>query len=56
MERMLTARQVCDLLHINRNTLYKYARAGMIAGHFIARQWRFKESDIRLFLDRTAQV
>jgi excisionase family DNA binding protein len=45
-ERMLTVKQVADLLQLSPDTIYRYANKGTIPSHKIGGVWRFVESEI----------
>lgn len=41
MSMMLTAKQVQELLHVDRSTVYRMAEAGRLPAMKVGRQWRF---------------
>lgn len=53
MPTLLTAREVQDILNIDRSTVYRMAESGRLPGIRIGRQWRFPSADIRSIADRT---
>lgn len=50
MNNLLTAKQVIDLLKIDRTTLYRMLRDGRIKGVKVGSQWRFPKKDIDCLL------
>lgn len=50
--KLLTIEEVTAYLRINRFTTYRMAQRGELPGIKIARQWRFKESEIEKWLDQ----
>lgn len=42
----LTTKQVIELLHIDRTTLYRMLKDGRLHGVKVGSQWRFKEEDV----------
>ncbi len=50
MNNLLTAKQVIDLLRIDRTTLYRMLRDGRIKGVKVGSQWRFPKNDIDCLL------
>jgi excisionase family DNA binding protein len=47
-----SAQQVADLLKIEVDTLYRYARKGRIQGMKIGKAWRFSTADVQQFLEQ----
>jgi excisionase family DNA binding protein len=43
---MLTAQQVCEILHIDRSTVYRMAEDGRLAAIRVGKQWRFPSDEI----------
>jgi len=48
---MLTTRQVLEILNISRATLYRYMDQGKIRAYKYGRDLRFKEEDIKAFIE-----
>jgi excisionase family DNA binding protein len=46
MQQMLSARQVQDILHIDRSTVYRMAEDGRLPAIRVGKQWRFPADDI----------
>lgn len=46
METLLSARQVQELLHIDRTTVYRMLKDGRLSGVKVGQQWRFSASDV----------
>jgi excisionase family DNA binding protein len=55
MEELLTPEVVAERLHVQRSTIMKYLRAGVIKGRKIGRLWRITETDLQVYLERAAQ-
>lgn len=53
MPTLLTAREVHDILNIDRSTVYRMAESGRLPGIRIGRQWRFPSADIRSLAEGT---
>ncbi len=51
LPNMLTTRQVLEILNISRATLYRYMEQGKIRVYKYGRDLRFKESDIKAFIE-----
>jgi excisionase family DNA binding protein len=52
MERLLTAKQVCDKLQVAPHTLYRLLETGQIKATKVNRAWRIKQADLDAYLDR----
>lgn len=51
MGRMLTTKEVCNMLNASRPTLYKYVKSGQIRRvEFGPRMHRYDEDDIKRFM------
>jgi excisionase family DNA binding protein len=50
MDDLLTARQLQDLLKVDRTTIYHMLRAGRLPGFKVGGQWRFSRADIETWL------
>ncbi len=48
---MLTALQVCEILHIDRSTVYRMAEDGRLPAIRVGKQWRFAAGDIAALMD-----
>jgi excisionase family DNA binding protein len=55
MEELLTPEVVAESLHVQRSTIMKYLRAGVIKGRKIGRLWRITEADLQVYLEQAAQ-
>jgi excisionase family DNA binding protein len=55
MEELLTPEVIAERLHVQRSTIMKYLRAGVIKGRKIGRLWRITEEDLRAYLEQAAQ-
>lgn len=51
MDQLLTIKQVCDMLQVSDDTIYKEIKDGKIAGTKIRRDWRFKKEAIEDYLE-----
>ena len=54
MEKLLKARDVCRILGVSVPTLYSLVKNGRLKGHFVARKWKFTETDLLRYLDQVA--
>ena len=52
--RLLTARQVQDVLHIDRSTVYRMAEDGRIPAIKVGKQWRFPSDEILALVSQEA--
>jgi len=50
MTEMLTAKEVQELLHVDRSTIYRMAEDGRLPAIKVGRQWRFAGSQIEAWL------
>lgn len=50
LNELLTAKQVQDLLKVDRTTVYRMINDGRLKGIKIGNQWRFPEKDVRILL------
>ncbi len=56
MEELLTLKELSEYLKIAEKTLYGYAQKGTIPGIKIGSAWRFRESDIKQWLEERRQA
>jgi len=54
MADMLTAKDIQELLHVDRSTVYRMAEAGNIPAMRVGRQWRFPTDQITEWLNSNA--
>ncbi|MFZ0492754.1 MAG: PocR ligand-binding domain-containing protein [Acidimicrobiia bacterium] len=47
---MLTSRDLQEMLHVDRSTIYRMAEAGSLPGVKVGRQWRFSEDAVKEWL------
>ncbi|QXD16989.1 helix-turn-helix domain-containing protein [Rhodocaloribacter litoris] len=55
-DRLLTVREVLDILRIGRTTLHQLRRRGVIEAVHIGRAVRFRASDIERLIEHGAEV
>jgi len=55
MERLLTPKQVADLLQVKTMTVMTYLRNGEIRGVKIGRLWRVRTADLEAFVGQAAK-
>lgn len=53
MNELLSAKQVIEMLQIDRTTLYRMLREGRIKGTKVGSNWRFQMSEVQEILDPT---
>ncbi len=53
---MLTAKDVQNLLHVDRSTIYRMAEAGQLPAMRVGRQWRFPADEIDAWLKNRANT
>lgn len=51
LPKMLTTKEVMQVLRIGRTTLYRYMEKGKLRAYKYGRDLRFKESDIKAFIE-----
>lgn len=47
---ILTAKEVADLLHLPKSTVYELARRGILPAHRVGRAWRFVRQEVEQWL------
>jgi excisionase family DNA binding protein len=50
MEPLLEVREVHQILHLSRQSIYALVRSGKLRAYRIGRRWMFEECDIRAFM------
>ncbi len=50
MAEMLTAKEMRNLLHVNRSTIYRMAEAGRLPAVKVGKQWRFPSGEVEEWL------
>jgi len=51
LPKMLTTQEVLDILKVGRKALYRYIKDGELKAYKIGRYLRFKESDVKAFIE-----
>jgi excisionase family DNA binding protein len=54
VEKLLSSKAACELLSVRRTTLYKIIKQRQLRSHFIARAWKFRQTDLEAYLERMA--
>jgi len=52
----MTLKQVAEYLHLNERTIYKWAQEGTIPGSKLGGTWRFRKSEIDLWVEQHKNV
>lgn len=55
MEKMLTTKEVCNIIGLSERTLNRHARNKSIKAHKIGRTWMFRPCDIEEYLNRAGK-
>jgi excisionase family DNA binding protein len=55
VDDLLTARQVQDLLKVDRTTIYRMLKDGRLAGVKVGQQWRFSKGEVEALLSGKGQ-
>jgi excisionase family DNA binding protein len=55
VERLLTARQIAELLGMKTSTIYYWVHIGFIPCHHTGRSVRFKESEVEEWWEKVAE-
>ncbi len=53
---ILTVRDVANLLKVDEKTVYRLSRAKHLPGFKVAGSWRFKHSDIDLWIEQQKEA
>src|SRR5512136_748775 len=56
MSDMLTAKEMQDLLQVDRSTIYRMAEAGRLPAIKVGKQWRFPGDQVEIWLKSQAAV
>ena len=56
MENLLTARQVQEMLNVDRTTIYRMLKDGRLTGVKVGQHWRFSAREVNDLLSGTARV
>lgn len=56
MKELLTAREVQDLLKVDRVTVYRMLKDGRLSGVKVGQQWRFEQASVEALLSGTCAV
>ncbi len=56
MDTLLTAKQVQELLHVDRTTIYRMLKDGRLTGIKVGQHWRFPAREVNDFVSGTANV
>lgn len=54
-ETLLNVREVANFLRVNISTVYSWAQNGELPAIKIGRSWRFRQSDLEMWLDENRQ-
>jgi excisionase family DNA binding protein len=55
-ERFMTLKEVAEYLHLNERTVYKWAQEGTIPGSKLGSTWRFRRSEVDLWVEQRKNV
>ncbi len=55
-ERFITLKEVAEYLHLNERTVYKWAKKGTIPGSKLGSTWRFRRSEIDLWVEQRKNI
>ena len=56
MSEMLTAKEIQDILQVDRSTVYRMAEADRLPAIKVGRQWRFPADQIQVWLDKQVSM
>jgi excisionase family DNA binding protein len=56
MDNLLTAKQVQDLLNLDRTTIYRMLKDGRLAGVKVGQHWRFSAREVNDILSKTTRM
>jgi excisionase family DNA binding protein len=52
----MTLKEVAEYLHLNERTVYKWAQEGTIRGSKLGSTWRFRRTEIDLWVEQHKNV
>jgi len=55
MDKLLTIKEVAKILRVSKRSVNRYIEAGKLKASKIG-QWRIKQSDLDIFLDKSSNV
>lgn len=55
-DRFMTLKEVAEYLHLNERTVYKWAQDGTMPASKLGGTWRFRKSDIDLWVEKHKNV
>jgi len=55
-ERFMTIKEIAEYLHLNERTVYKWAQEGTIPGSKLGSTWRFRRSEVDLWVEQRKNV
>jgi excisionase family DNA binding protein len=55
-ERFMTLKEIAEYLHLNERTVYKWAQEGTIPASKLGSTWRFRRSEVDLWVERRKNV
>jgi excisionase family DNA binding protein len=56
LPKLMDAKQVAEYLKLHEVTVVAYARRGKLPGFKVGREWRFREKDIRAWVEGERQT
>ena len=55
MREMLDVKQMCELLHVERRTVYRWLKSGKVKGVRVGRKWLFDREQVERLLTKRGQ-
>lgn len=55
-DHFMTLKQIAEYLRLNQRTIYKWAQEGKIPASKLGSTWRFRKSEIDLWVERHKNV
>lgn len=52
MREMLDVKQMCEMLHVERRTVYRWLKSGKVKGVRVGRKWLFDPVEVTAALER----
>lgn len=56
MDTLMTIEEVASYLRLSKDTVYRMVQKGKIPASKVGMQWRFRRSDLDLWLDKNKNV
>ncbi len=55
-EELVTVEELCDILHVGRNTAYKILRSGKLKSFRVSKTWKIPREGVRLYIREQSKL